>query len=92
MNDMKARRLRDLPGLGVKSEAMLAQVGVLTVDDLMQRDAYEIYVALKKHVPGTGINALYAILGAQEDRHWLEIARSRKMEILQRLDDMGLTP
>ncbi len=41
---------------------------------------------------GTGLNSIYAILGAQQDVHWQEVARTQKYEILLRLDDMGLAP
>jgi len=43
-------------------------------------------------VKGTRLNSIYAILGAQQDVHWQEIARTQKYEILLRLDDMGLAP
>lgn len=38
------------------------------------------------------MNLLYALMGAQEDRDWREIARERRSEALLRLDDMGLAP
>jgi DNA transformation protein len=41
---------------------------------------------------GIGLNSIYAIIGARENLSWLEIANTRKMEILMRLDDMGLAP
>ena len=47
---------------------------------------------LKAKVKGTGLNSIYAIIGAREDLHWQEVARTQKGEILMRLDDMGLAP
>jgi DNA transformation protein len=35
---------------------------------------------------------LYALIGAIDDLHWLDIKRDRRTEILVRLDDMGLAP
>jgi DNA transformation protein len=35
---------------------------------------------------------LYALIGAIEGRHWQEVKRERRTEILLRLDEMGLAP
>ena len=85
-------RLRDLKGFGPKSEEILAQVDMHSVEQFLNCDGFELYAALKKKVKGTGLNSIYAILGAQQDVHWQEIARTQKYEILLRLDDMGLAP
>jgi len=85
-------RLRDLKGFGPKSEDILAQVDINSVEEFMAVDPYELYARLKKEVKGTGLNSIYAIIGAQEGLHWQEVSRTRKAEILFRLDDMGLAP
>jgi DNA transformation protein len=90
--DKKEPRLRDLKGFGPKSEEILAQVDMHSVDQFLNCDGFELYAALKKKVKGTGLNSIYAILGAQQDVHWQEVARTQKYEILLRLDDMGLAP
>ena len=89
---MKEKRLRDLKGFGPKSEEILAKVNINSVDDFMEIDPFELYKKLKKEVKGTGLNSIYAIIGAREDIHWQEVAQTRKEEILIRLDDMGLAP
>ncbi|MEZ8826073.1 TfoX/Sxy family DNA transformation protein [Vibrio amylolyticus] len=85
-------RIRDLKGFGPKSEEILAKVDVHSVDDFMAVDPFELYKRLKLNVKGTGLNSIYAIIGAREDKHWQEIAKTQKTEILLRLDDMGLAP
>ena len=85
-------RLRDLKGFGPKSEEILAEVNINSVDDFMAIDPFELYKQLKLKVKGTGLNSIYAIIGAREDIHWQEVAKTRKEEILYRLDDMGLAP
>lgn len=85
-------RLRDLKGFGPKSEEILAQVGIDSVDQFMRVDPFQLYADLKQKVKGTGLNSIYAIIGAQQDVHWQEVARTQKYEILVRLDDMGLAP
>ena len=88
----KPKRLRDLKGFGPKSEEILAQVDITSVEQFMNTEPFELYADLKREVKGTGLNSIYAIIGAQQDLHWQEVARTRKEEILIRLDDMGLAP
>ena len=85
------KRLRDLNGFGPKSEEIFAKVDIHTVEEFMAYDPYELY-ALLKPMKGIGLNSIYAIIGALENRSWLEVSQTQKMEILMRLDDMGLAP
>lgn len=86
------KKISDLPGFGPKSEIILAQVGINSVDEFMQQDPFALYAKLKKEVKGTGLNSIYAIIGAQTNRHWQQVAKEEKEFILMRLDDMGLAP
>ena len=81
--------LRQLKNLGPKSAQALERVGVHTVEQLQQADAFELYVRLRATWPATSLNMLYALIGAQEGRPWQEIQRERRTELLLRLDDMG---
>ena len=85
-------RLRDLKGFGPKSEEILAKVDIHSVESFMKCDPFQLYAKLKTHVKGTGLNSIYAIIGAQENIHWQQVARTRREEIILRLDDMGLAP
>jgi DNA transformation protein len=85
-------RLCDLKGFGPKSEEILAVVDINSVEDFMNVDPYQLYDKLKKEVKGTGLNSIYAILGARENRHWQDVKKTSKTEILFKLDDMGLAP
>jgi len=85
------KRLRDLNGFGPKSEEILAEVDIHTVEDFMTIDPYDLYAKIKP-MKGMGLNSIYAIIGARENLSWLEIANTRKTEILMQLDDLGLAP
>jgi len=85
-------KIRDLQGLGPKSEAMLAQIGVLTIDDFMAADPFELYHRLQTSNISAGLNFLYAMIGAQQNCHWQTVAKEQKTAILLRLDEMGLAP
>jgi DNA transformation protein len=86
------RRLRDLKGFGPKSEEILASVKIHSIEDFMAIDPFELYATLKEKVKGTGLNSIYAIIGARENIHWQEVASTHKTGILMKLDDMGLAP
>ncbi len=79
-----------LQGLGPKSRDMLKVIGIVDVEQLIAADAFDLYVKLKSAFPSTSLNFLYAILGAQENRHWQEIKRERRLEIVLRLDELGI--
>jgi len=84
-------RLRDLNGFGPRSEEILAEVGIHSVKDFMAIDPYDLYAKIKP-MKGMGLNSIYAIIGARENISWLDVANTRKVEILMRLDDLGLAP
>lgn len=84
--------LRNLRGLGPKSEAMLAEVGVHSVEEFLKADPFQLYKTLKAADSKTSLNMLYAIIGAQENCDWRDISRQRKTQILITLDDMGIAP
>ncbi|PND39289.1 transcriptional regulator [Paucibacter aquatile] len=79
-------------GLGPRSREQLAALGIHDLDQLRQHDAYALYAKLKARWPGASLNLLYALMGAQEDRDWRDIARERRSEALLHLDALGLAP
>lgn len=92
MSQSAIKPVSSLPGLGPRSVEHLARVGIHDADTLLASDPFEVYARLRQAVPGTGLNALYALIGAIENRHWIDIKRERRAEILIRLDRMGLAP
>ncbi len=96
MEDAKAKsatmRIRDLKGLGPKTEQMLSVIGITHAEQLFASDPFEVYAQLRQKVPGTSLNALYALIGAIENVHWQAIKQQRRTEIILRLEDMGIAP
>jgi len=89
VNDME---IKDLKGLSTRSQQSLARVGIHSVDEFMAADPFDLYKQLKEAVPGTSLNFMYGILAAQQNKHWHQVMKEQKTEILFRLDDMGLAP
>ena len=81
-----------LKGLGPRSAEALLGIGIESIGELRARDPLEVYAELKVKMPGTSLNFLYALIGAIEDVHWQEIKRTRRTQILLRLDELGIAP
>jgi DNA transformation protein len=74
-------RIRDLRNLGPRAEQMLAEVGILTAEELRRRGALEAYLAVRRRgEPRGSLNLLWALVGAlepwPEGRDWREVASS----------------
>lgn len=79
-------RLRDLKGLGPKSEADLLAVGVCSVEELNRIGPIEAFLKLKASNDKVSLNFLYALVGAVKGEHWLDVARREKSYLLSGLD------
>lgn len=80
-------RLRDLKGLGPRSEEHLCSVGICTPEELKEQGAVEAFVKMR-NVSNIkpSLNFLYALVGALEKRNWLDIAKNERESILMALD------
>lgn len=91
MGDL-VEQLRDMAGLGPVTAAWLEQIGIHCPAELRAADPFAVYAQLRAAVKGVNVLALYALIGAIENRHWQDIKRERRMEIMLRLEQMGLAP
>ncbi|MBY6204837.1 TfoX/Sxy family protein [Halomonas denitrificans] len=80
-------RLRDLPGLGPASEAMLVEAGIDTPAALQRAGAVGAFLAVERSLGGTSLNLLYALVGAIEGRPWTAVAREDRERLLMELED-----
>ncbi len=80
-----------MQNLGPASRAQLKAIGIDTLEQLRACDPYVVYAKLKQHNAKVSLNFLYAIIGAQEGRHWLEIKKERRLEIVLRLEELTLS-
>ena len=80
-------RLRDLKGLGPKSEASLQEIGISSPDELKRVGAVRAFINLRQRATvKPSLNFLYAMVGALEDRHWREIAETERTRLFAELD------
>ena len=76
-----------LKGLGKKSVECLQSVGIFTREDLMNVGPVAAFNRLTA-APGISpsLNFLYAMVGALENRHWLDIAQNERTQVLNQFD------
>ena len=78
--------IEQLKNLGPASAKQLAQINIMTYQQLANKGAIACYASLLK-LDGfsPNINLLYALLGAIDDQHWTMYAKE-KGDILFRLE------
>jgi len=80
-------RLRDLKGLGPKSEAYLSSVGINNPEELEDCGAVAAFMKMRSEGKiSPSLNFLYAMIGALENRSWVDIAQNERESILMALE------
>ena len=83
----KPTKLRQLRGLGPKSESQLLAAGIDSISRLQALGATAAYRIVERHfVKGVSLNLLYALEGALTDRDWRDVVREDKHRLLTQLD------
>lgn len=76
-----------MKGLGSVSEAWLNEIGIYTHADLESVGPVQAFIRLTntRDIP-VSLNLLYAMVGALENVHWADIAKTEKTRLLFELD------
>ena len=75
--------LSKLKGLGAKSERSLNEIGIYTKEDLEITGAVRAFLQMEKECSiKPGLNFLYAMVGALENKSWIEIAKQEKERLI----------
>ncbi|HBH37079.1 MAG TPA: competence protein TfoX [Curvibacter sp.] len=82
-----ASSLAELPGLGPKSQQMLAQAGIHTVAQLRELGAVAAYVRTRRAHPGVSLNLLWGLEAALSGLSWQQVAREHRTSLLLALED-----
>ena len=78
--------IASLRNLGPKSEVMLRQAGISTVEELRELGAVKAYALVKRSGVNASLNLLWAMEGALSDRPWQEVAKSDRLSLLLLLE------
>ncbi len=76
------------PGLGPKSQAMLASAGIESFETLKRLGAVQAYVMVKRTGCNPGLNLLWGLESAISGVPWQEVARIHRTSLLIALDDI----
>jgi DNA transformation protein len=84
---MKRSKPSGLRNLGPKSDAMLAAIGIETIEDLRNRGSVDAYAALVEAGRDVSLNLLWAMEGALTNRDWRDVAREDRLRLLLELEE-----
>jgi len=84
--------IKQLNGLGPRSQEMLASAGITHEAELRQLGSVEAYVRVKRAVPGVSLNLLWAIEAVLTGAPWQQVARKDRTRLLLALDDRENMP
>ncbi|MDH2917365.1 MAG: TfoX/Sxy family protein [Gallionella sp.] len=80
--------ISDLPNFGPKSQQMLEQAGIKTVEQLRELGAVRAFVQIKRSGAASSLNLLWAMEGALSGRHWQMVAKHDRLRLLLELEDV----
>jgi DNA transformation protein len=86
---MSAREIADLPGLGPKSQAMLAGAGINTVPQLTRLGSVRAYAKVKATGSNASLNLLWALEGALTGLPWQVVAKEHRLSLLLALEALN---
>jgi len=75
------RRLKDLPNMGIRMEMLLRQVGISTIEMLVQQGAKRSWLLLRNNNKNLGLTVLFALQGAIVGRHYAALPQEMKEEL-----------
>jgi DNA transformation protein and related proteins len=80
--------IADLPNPGSRSQLMLAQTGIHTMEQLRNLGSVRAFVQVKRAGKGASLNLLCAMEGAWYGRHWQEVAKHDRLSLLLEMEDI----
>lgn len=75
------RRLKDLPNMGIRMETLLRQIGISTIEKLVQQGAKRSWLLLRANNKNLGLTVLFALQGAIVGRHYAALPQEIKEEL-----------
>ncbi|ROZ78411.1 competence protein TfoX [Ramlibacter sp. WS9] len=79
--------LASLKGLGPKSQAMLGNAGIMSVQQLRKLGSVRAFVMVKRSGLQPSLNLLWALEGALSGEHWQQVAREHRTSLLLAVED-----
>lgn len=83
---MNGRPIRNFPGLGPKSEAMLASAGIESVEQLKAMGSVRAFLKVKHAGFKPSLNLLWGLESAVTGVPWQVIARQNRLSLLLEME------
>jgi DNA transformation protein len=77
----------DLPGLGPRSQEMLASAGISGVAQLRRLGSVAAFAMVRKVEPRASLNLLWALESALSGEPWQAVARKHRTSLLLALEE-----
>ena len=82
------KKLRSLKGLGPRSVKQLNDIDIHTPADLEKIGPVKAFIKLQEQSNiKPSLNFLYAMVGALQNEHWVNIAKEKKGQLLLEFED-----
>ncbi len=85
---MDSKAIREFPGLGPKSEAMLAGAGISSFSQLKALGAARAYALVRRSASKPSLNLLWGLEAAISAVPWQTIARQNRLSLLIELEEI----
>lgn len=79
--------IADLPGLGPRSQEMLANAGITRVAQLRKLGSVAAFAMVRKVDPSASLNLLWALESALSGEPWQAVARKHRTSLLLALEE-----
>ncbi len=86
---MTSPSIAELPGLGRKSQDMLAAAGIKTVAQLRRLGSVRAYAKVKATEASASLNLLWALEGALAGLSWQVVAKEHRLSLLLALEALN---
>lgn len=85
---MDGKAIREFPGLGPKSEAMLALAGISSFEQLKALGAPQAFAIVRRSAAKPSLNLLWGLEAAVSGVQWQTIARQHRLSLLMELEEI----
>jgi DNA transformation protein and related proteins len=85
---MGGKAIREFPGLGPKSEAMLALAGITSFEELKALGAARAFALVKRTPAKPSLNLLWGLEAAISGMPWRTIARQHRLALSMELEEI----
>lgn len=89
---MPDQTLSELKNLGPKSQLIMAQVGITSLEHLKAAGSIAAFAMARRHSARVSLNLLWALEGALSGLPWQEVAREHRTSLLLALEQYEKQP